>query len=401
MSGSGNTSANSSNATGGNDALVGFLRDSPASIEALGRGLAASLSPLILSSLRSQAVAPQITQPPLSQPGGGASYGLQDQSLYHFHGGCYHGQLDQSSSSHLRGGLISGLHSQASITPPVSTPGVVGSHPSTSGHNTSLSSIHSEDSSSQVSDLGDWQHLVDYNVSDQDRRDLDEPATSTRVAQETSDLITAAFNKPLEASKRSRLMERFPRPATPLTAPPPIDKAMKVLIQKKKSIMSHDRFLSKLQRYTTDAIGPLAFLLDAIHQSRELSQEDIVEALQSAISLVGNAHCALNMERRRCILNQLNTQLVPMAEEVESGEGSLFGSDFGKKAKERMDSIKSLTQSSSVFFRLGDPPRNKFNQGQGGRGKGPANRYTPYRKKGSKWNSTPVTPSGKQAPSKQ
>ena len=310
MSGSGNTSANSSNATGRNDALVSFLRDSPASIEALGRGLAASLSPLILSSLRSQAVAPQITQPPLSQPGGGASYGLQDQSLYHFRGGCYHGQLDQSSSSHLQGGLISGLHSQASITPPVSTPGVVGSHPSTSGHSTSLSSIHSEDSSSQVSDLGDWQHLVDYNVSDQDRRDLDELATSTRVAQETSDLITAAFNKPLEASKRSRIMERFPHPAAPLTAPPSIDKAMKVLIQKKKSIMSHDRFLSKLQRYTTDAIGPLAFLLDAIHQSQELSQEDIVEALQSAISLVGNAHCALNMERRRCILNQLNTQFL-------------------------------------------------------------------------------------------
>ena len=119
--------------------------------------------------------------------------------------------------------------------------------------------------------------------------------------------------------------------------------------------MSHDRFLSKLQRYSSDAISPLAFLLDAVQQSKELSQDEVTEALQAAISLIGNAHCSLNTERRRCILSQLNSQLVPMADEVLPSEGSLFGNDFGKVAKERMDSIKSLTQSSSVFFWLGDP----------------------------------------------
>ena len=91
------------------------------------------------------------------------------------------------------------------------------------------------------------------------------------------------------------------------------------------------------------------------------------------------------METRKCILQQLNKQLVPMAEEEGPGDGTLFGPDFRKRAKDRVDAIKSLAGSSSIFFRLGDPPWKEFSKGQGSRGKGPE-RYNPYNKKGFRWS---------------
>ena len=60
-------------------------------------------------------------------------------------------------------------------------------------------------------------------------------------------------------------------------------------------------------------------------------------------------------------------------------EYQVDGPDFGRKAKDRVDAIKRLAGSSSVLFRLGDPPRKEKDilEGQGSRGKGPK-RYNPY-----------------------
>jgi hypothetical protein len=92
------------------------------------------------------------------------------------------------------------------------------------------------------------------------------------------------------------------------------------------------------------------------------------------------------VERRRCILRQLNPKLTSLAEEDFDNDGKLFGDNFGKRAKERMDAIRSLASSSSVFFRLGDPPTtSRFRQGFGGHEKGPFNWYAPYKQKGAKW----------------
>ena len=110
--------------------------------------------------------------------------------------------------------------------------------------------------------------------------------------------------------------------------------------------------------------------------------------MKTALCCVGNAFAHLSVERRKWILQHLNKQLVPMVEEEFPADGTLFGPKFGKKAKERVDAIKSLASSSSVFFRLGDPPAKRSYKGQGGRGKGP-DRYNPYHKRGAsnmKWS---------------
>ena len=75
-----------------------------------------------------------------------------------------------------------------------------------------------------------------------------------------------------------------------------------------------------------------------------------------------------------------------MSEEKCPVDGILFGPDVGKKAKDRVDAIKSQAGSSSVFFSLGDSPRKGYLKGQGSHEKGPE-RYNPYyRKGGAKWS---------------
>ena len=151
-------------------------------------------------------------------------------------------------------------------------------------------------------------------------------------------------------------------------------------------MVSHDRFLSKLQRFASDAIGPLSYLLGELEAGRDVPKDRAITAIQAAVCFMGNTFAALSVEWRRCILRQLNQQLLPLAEEDFENDGKLFGDNFGKKAKEHSDAIRSLSRSSSVFFQLGDPPvQQKYKQGLGGRGKGPANRFTPYRPKGERW----------------
>ena len=245
----------------------------------------------------------------------------------------------------------------------------------------------------------DWEYLVDPNLSMEERRSLEaesEDNTSdnegdfqeenAELSEELAELLTMALKQPIKPEMRKRLLERYPRLTASGTAPPNLDKAIRTLVQKRKNILSHDRFLAKLQRFASDALGPLTYLLSELQAGKDVHKDVAISALQAAICLSGNAFASLSVERRRYVLQQLNHQLVPLAEEEYELSGKLFGDDFGERAKARMDAIRSLSRSSSVFFQLGDPPvRNKFRQGLGGRGKGPANRFTPYRPKGGRW----------------
>ena len=146
--------------------------------------------------------------------------------------------------------------------------------------------------------------------------------------------------------------------------------------------MSHDRFLAKLQCFASDALGPLTYLLSELQAGKDVHKDVAISALlQAAIYLSGIA--ILSVEHRRYVLQQLNHQLVLLAEEEYELSGKLFGNDIGERAKARVDAICSLSRLASVFFWLGNPPvHSKFRQGLGGHGKGPANKLTPYCPKG-------------------
>ena len=65
----------------------------------------------------------------------------------------------------------------------------------------------------------------------------------------------------------------------------------------------------------------------------DVHKDVAISALLAAICLSGNAFVSLSVVHRRYVLQQLNHQLVPLAEEKFEFLGKLFGDDFGERAK--------------------------------------------------------------------
>ena len=117
--------------------------------------------------------------------------------------------------------------------------------------------------------------------------------------------------------------------------------------------------------------GHSLFYSQSYRRGKPVPADTALQAMQTALCCVDNTFAHLSVERRKWILQHLNEQLVPMAEEDFPSDGTLFGPKFGKKDKERVDAIKNLASSSSVFFRLGNPPSKEELQGSRGSRKRP------------------------------
>ena len=173
------TNGDSACTTSGVGELAGL---SQASLEALGRGIASSLSPLILSSLGSHA--PQSLGMLPHHLSSGLSSGLQGQP-FHLQGWSPHGLSDQSCN-HQSGGLMSGFiplnnglshhgHLGQSLLRTGPTPlqhggpsiSQISHHSTTPGLSGSSASSVTGYASSMASDGSeDWHHLVECDVSD-------------------------------------------------------------------------------------------------------------------------------------------------------------------------------------------------------------------------------------------
>ena len=123
-----------------------------------------------------------------------------------------------------------------------------------------------------------------------------------------------------------------------------------------------------------------------------MTPEGIVQAAQTAIVLMGNAHQHMAQERRKKILMNVNSALKTMAEEEKGFQKAapmLFGDEFAKLATERVEAVKPIKklakppqeQQRKLFS--GYHPRNQQPYGRGGgyrngRGNGKFNPYPRY-----------------------
>jgi len=124
-----------------------------------------------------------------------------------------------------------------------------------------------------------------------------------------------------------------------------------------KSARSFDKYLSKFQRFTTDAKGPIAWLWDKMQQG-SVDMNTARSAIHSRLLLMGNASAHFNVERMKAIMKYLNTD-TKFLEEAEFPDGSpcLFGEDFGKRAKANADDVRVLKGIQSK-------KENRFFQGR-------------------------------------
>ena len=87
-----------------------------------------------------------------------------------------------------------------------------------------------------------------------------------------------------------------------------------------------------------------------VHALEKLSTKDtpdanvVLQGIQEALVLLGNASCHMSGERRSRDLTKLNPDLKSMAEEEDYSDAQtfLFGKGFEQKAKERAEALKCL-----------------------------------------------------------
>ena len=118
-----------------------------------------------------------------------------------------------------------------------------------------------------------------------------------------------------------------------------------------------------------------------------------IEAVKTALALMGNASSHLSKERRKLVVKDLNKDAASLAEEDEMFKDAapqLFGDGFETKLKQHVDAVRCLRKASTSqghgqqFFR-GSRPQGSYNRGGGayrGRSnKGPRQpRFQPYQK---------------------
>ena len=92
-------------------------------------------------------------------------------------------------------------------------------------------------------------------------------------------------------------MNAFPIPACDEAHLPKLDETVSCLIP--KPAKSYDSYLSKLQRFSMDAMGPLIWLANEREQGRA---GDVDGVIQESITLLGNAASHFNVDRRRSLL---------------------------------------------------------------------------------------------------
>ena len=132
----------------------------------------------------------------------------------------------------------------------------------------------------------------------------------------------------------------------------------------------HDSYLSKLQRFTTDAIAPLTWLLEQMEQGH-LEDEVCKKAVRASLQLLGNASAHFNVERRKEVMKHLNDDIKFLAEtEFPQSGPYLFGDDFETKAKTAADNIqalKGIQSNKNRFFGTGGPNKKAKSTSQGRR----------------------------------
>jgi len=186
------------------------------------------------------------------------------------------------------------------------------------------------------------------------------PTRVAKVTPATEAILKRSFES-LTNDDRVDKRNVYALPKVAVTKVPSLDKVMAA--QCSKSTKSNDWTLSRIQALTLDALAPLTSILELFHsETEEISSEQVANAVESAVTLLGNASCHISELRRTKVLEEYNKELVTWAQDREAvflkAAPQLFGSEFPKDATDHLETVTALqkaksTSSSSSVFRKG------------------------------------------------
>ena len=176
---------------------------------------------------------------------------------------------------------------------------------------------------------------------------LDKSSQDFKVSSDTLEFFREKFTTTTSNEVRRQWRSRFGRPKVDVASAPIMDKMVKSRLH--PATKSRDKALSKQQALLLDAVGPLTYVLEEAGKET-LTVQATVEACQQALAFIGNANMHLNRERRRNAILCMNRDLAEIAEDDDTFKTSapqLFGDGFSRKAKERSEELKCLSQAAS------------------------------------------------------
>ena len=127
----------------------------------------------------------------------------------------------------------------------------------------------------------------------------DEPPAKRRCVptKDTVKFLGSIVEKPSKNEKQKTLANKFPPPSCDPAHPPKLDELIVCLIP--KTARSYDRFLSKLQQFSMDAMGPLIYLQEQMEAKTQVEGDTIKAALKCSLTLLGNTAAHVSVERRK------------------------------------------------------------------------------------------------------
>ena len=240
---------------------------------------------------------------------------------------------------------------------------------------TRVQSLEAAASSSKDSAKRPRERRSDSGDESEEEEDLpkDKKAKTFVVSSPTKAFLQSAFclPKPLTNSTRRNLLEKFGLPEGNEARCPKLDPIIKGELP--KEAIDTDKKLSRLQNLALDATGPLVHALEELSTKDTPDADVVLQGIQEALVLLGNASCHISGERRSRALTKLNPDLKSMAEEEDYSDAQpfLFGKGFEQKAKERAEALKCLRRATTQkpsqpkkFFRT-DRPRQYGGSGGG------------------------------------
>ena len=185
---------------------------------------------------------------------------------------------------------------------------------------------------------------------------------SVEVSDGTKKLLESVCTQSVPNSSRIGILKSFGKPKVPQTKTPRLDDYLKEEVSKKCKQL--DKELAKVHTFMLDAMAPLIQLRDLDWESA--SGEDVSMCVDGAIRLLGNASSRMATLRRESVLTDVNRSLLPLASSDElfaNAPPNLFGADFAKQSKERVDQVKairSLKPSSASQSNKDHQPSQRF-----------------------------------------
>ena len=185
--------------------------------------------------------------------------------------------------------------------------------------------------------------------------------------------MEAAFRK-LDNAQRKKKLNKYGTPDSRWLRCPKLDPVVSANVSREAT--KADRSSSRLHQFLLDPVSPLVSTLE-LAEGGDLTPEAAIANTQAALVLLGNASQHFATERRKVLLQQLNPKLKALVEDSDFSDAPplLFGTNFGKVAKDRLDAAEALKKASTSsgwsgkqFFRKSHPRKGTSSQWSRGSG---------------------------------